>query len=364
MKIERKQVTVRDLTQGYVNNDEEGVVGYGGLLNIRPKYQREYVYNEKQRNLVMDTLQKNLPLNLMYWVKNDDGSYEVLDGQQRSISICDYVHGEYSINFRYFHNLNGDEQKQILDYPLMVFEIEGSDTAKLEWFKIVNIAGVKLADQELRNAVYTGPWLSDAKKRFSKSGGAAHERGGSDYLKGSAIRQDYLEAVLSWAAHAQELEIEDIMARHQNDEDAIALWDYYIRVINWVEATFTTIRSEMKGVPWGILYNDYGTITYHSGQTEARIKELLMDDDVTKKSGVYQYILSNDEKYLSIRAFTNTMKRGAYERQDGICPMCEEHFEFKDMHGDHHVPWSQGGKTSSDNCRMLCRECNFSKGNR
>lgn len=364
MEILPKAVTVRDLVKNYANNDEEGVVGYDGLLNIRPKYQREYVYNAKQRDAVLDTVKRGLPLNIMYWAKNDDDTYEVLDGQQRTISICDYVNGAFSINFQYFHNLNNDEKNQILDYELMVFEIQGSDTEKLEWFQIVNIAGVKLTDQELRNAVYTGTWLTSAKAYFSKKNGPAYNRGGKDYLRGAPERQDYLEAVLSWAADIDDKKIEDVMAEHQHDADAVSLWDYYVRVINWIEATFTVQRSEMKGVNWGALYNKYGHEHFHSGQTEARIKELLMDDDVTKKSGVYAYVLSDEEKHLSIRAFTPAMKRGAYERQNGRCGMCDKEFELKDMHGDHRIPWSRGGKTTAENCEMLCRDCNLAKGNR
>lgn len=361
MRIQPKQVTIRELVKNYANNDEEGVVGYNGLLNIRPKYQREYVYNEKQRDAVLGTVQRNLPLNVMYWVKNDDGTYEVLDGQQRTISICDYINGSFSIDFRYFHNLNTDEQNQILDYGLMVYEIEGTDTQKLEWFKIVNIAGVKLTDQELRNAVYTGEWLTDAKRYFSKTGGAAYNRGGKEYLRGTPNRQDYLETVLKWKASNEGLAIEDIMARHQHDKDATPLWTYYLEVISWVERTFTNYRSEMKGLDWGHLYKEYQGTKLHTGDLEERIKTLMIDDDVTKKAGIYEYVLSGNEKHLSIRAFTPAMKRGAYEAQGGLCNMCGEPFELKEMHGDHKTPWSKGGKTVVENCQMLCRDCNLSK---
>ncbi len=197
MKIELKEIAIRDVTNGYVNNNEEGVVGYDGKLNIRPKYQREFVYKDKQRDAVIETIKKDFPLNVMYWVKNEDDTYEVLDGQQRTISICEYVAGKFSLNFQYFHNLEKTEQDQILDYKLMVYFCEGNDKEKLDWFETINIAGEKLTDQELKNAIYTGTWLTEAKKYFSKSGCPAYSIA-SNYLKGSSIRQEYLETAISW----------------------------------------------------------------------------------------------------------------------------------------------------------------------
>src|ERR1035437_7039186 len=197
MKIELEEITVREVSEGYINDEEEGVVGYGGKLNIRPKYQREFVYKDKQRDAVIETVIKKFPLNVMYWVKNEDGTYEVMDGQQRTISICEYIAGNFSINHLYFHNLQTDEREQILDYNLMVYFCEGTDKEKLDWFKTINIAGEKLYDQALRNAIYTGTWLTDAKRHFSKTNCAAHGLA-SDYLKGSAIRQDYLETAIGW----------------------------------------------------------------------------------------------------------------------------------------------------------------------
>ena len=197
MKIQLKEITVREVANKYINNEEEGVVGYNGNLNIRPKYQREFVYKDKQRDAVIETVRKNFPLNVMYWAKNEDGTFEVMDGQQRTISICEYVSGKFSLNFQYFHNLEEVEKEQILDYRLMIYFCEGNDKEKLDWFKTINIAGEKLTDQELRNAIYTGTWLTDAKRHFSKSGGPAYNIG-SDYLNGSPIRQDYLETTIDW----------------------------------------------------------------------------------------------------------------------------------------------------------------------
>ena len=197
MKIELNEITVRDVAEKYVDNDEEGVVGYNGKLNIRPKYQREFVYDDKKRNAVIDTIRKEFPLNVMYWVKNEDGTFEVLDGQQRTISFCQYVNGDFSVDNRAFHNLTNTEKEQILNYKLMIYFCEGNDKEKLDWFKIINIAGEKLYDQELRNAVYTGTWLTSAKSTFSKSNCAAYLLS-KDYAKGTPIRPEILQTAMSW----------------------------------------------------------------------------------------------------------------------------------------------------------------------
>jgi len=246
MKIELREVTIREVVADYLNNQEDGVVGYGGRLNIRPKYQREFVYGDKQRNSVIETVRKDFPLNVMYWVKNADDSYEVLDGQQRTISICEYVAGNFSLDFQYFHNLEDTEREQILDYKLMVYFCEGNDKEKLDWFKTINIAGEKLTDQELRNAMYTGTWLTDAKRYFSRTGCTAYGLG-SDYLNGSPIRQDYLETAISWINNEK---IEEYMSKNQHNPNANELWLYFQSVINWTRATFPNYRKEMKGVAW------------------------------------------------------------------------------------------------------------------
>ena len=196
MKIELHELTIREISENYIDNEENGVIGYNGKLNIRPKYQREFVYDIKKRNAVIETIIKNYPLNVMYWVKNSENDFEVLDGQQRTISFCQYVNGEFSLNGRAFHNLTLTEQKQILDYKVMVYFCEGNDREKLDWFEIINIAGEKLTDQELRNAIYPGPWLSDAKLKFSKSNCAAFLKG-HKYMNGTPLRQEYLETVVN-----------------------------------------------------------------------------------------------------------------------------------------------------------------------
>lgn len=357
MNIELKEISVRELTNGYEDNNEDGVIGYGGLLDIRPPYQREFIYKDKQREAVIDTILKNYPLNVMYWAVREDGGFEVIDGQQRTISICQFINGDFAFMFRYFHNLQKDEQEKILNYKLMIYLCEGTDSEKLEWFRTINIAGEKLTEQELRNAVYSGSWVSDAKRYFSKNGCPAYSLG-SDYMNGSPIRQDYLESVIDWISKGN---IEIYMSNNQHEPNANELWLYFQSVINWIKAIFPKYRKEMKGVNWGYLYNEYKDLKVDSKKLEERISQLMMDDDITNKKGIYQYLLGGKEKFLNIRAFTDNQKRESYERQKGICVECKEHFDIKEMEADHITPWHEGGKTSSYNCQMLCKEDNRRK---
>lgn len=361
MKIELKEITVREVAENYVDNAEEGVIGYNSKLNIRPKYQREFVYDTKKRDAVIDTIRKDFPLNVMYWVVNDDGTYEVLDGQQRTISFCQYVKGDFSVNIdghtKTFHNLTDTEKEQILGYKMMVYFCEGNDKEKLDWFKIINIAGEKLTEQELRNAVYTGTWLSDAKLKFSKSNCAAYNLA-KDYVNGSPIRQEILQTAISWISSGN---IEEYMSIHQHDPNANELWMYFRNAIEWVQLIFTTYRKEMKGLDWGGLYDKFKAEVFDTIQLEQEIQVLMMDDDVTNNKGIYPYSLTHNEKYLSIRAFTENQKRAAYEQQGGICSKCGKHFELKEMETDHITPWNKGGKTNPENCQMLCLEDNRRK---
>jgi len=314
--------------------------------------------------LVFETIWKNFPLNVMYWAKNTDGTFEVLDGQQRTISVCEYVIGKFSINidgnpllFKTLLSSMPNKAEAILNYKLMIYFCEGTEEEKLDWFKIINIAGEKLTDQELRNAVYTGEWLTDAKSKFSKTNCAA-SLVAKDYVSGSPIRQEILETALDWISNGK---INDYMAAHQHDSNASELWQYFQDVIHWLESRFTVKRREMKGLPWGDYYNRFKNKPLDAAALETEIKKLMQDDDVTKKSGIYEYVLSRQERCLNIRAFTDTMKREVYERQNGICPLCKQHFEIGQMEADHITPWHEGGKTNTENCQMLCRECNRRK---
>ncbi len=356
MDIDLNNITVRELVEGYQDNQEAGVIGFNGRLNIRPPFQREFVYNDKQREAVIDTITRDFPLNTMYWAVTPDG-FEIIDGQQRTISICQYVDGVFSYKDRYFHNLQQDEKKTILDYELTVYQCQGTDSEKLDWFRTINIAGEKLTEQELRNAVYAGTWTADAKRYFSKTQCAAWQLA-DKYMTGSPIRQDYLETAIFWI---NEGDIEGYMAKHQHDKNANPLWLYFQAVISWVNAIFPKYRREMKGIDWGLLFNAHKDENLDPATLEAETARLMADDEVTKKRGVYGYLLTRNEKHLSIRSFTDSNKRTLYERQKGICTACKKHFEIDQMEADHLTPWAQGGKTELDNGRMLCRDCNRRK---
>lgn len=363
MKIELHKIKIEAVASGYVANSEDNsVVGYGGKLNIRPKYQREFVYKDKQRDAVINTIMQNFPLNVLYWCDNKDDTFEVLDGQQRTISICEYISNNFSINNLYFNNLTKTEQQKILNYELMVYICDGNDKEKLDWFKIINIAGEKLSDQELRNAIYTGEWLADAKKYFSKNGCTAYKIA-EKLLNGSAIRQDYLETAIKWLSGDKD-RIEEYMSKNQHNSNSNELWLYFQNVINWVNVIFSKYRKEMKGIDWGFYYNKFKDKNFDAKKLEKQIEKLIKDDDITKKSGIYEYLIDGQEKHLSIRSFSDNMKREAYERQVGICAKCNKHFELNEMEADHITPWSKGGKTNVDNCQMLCEHCNRKKSNK
>lgn len=364
MKIEQRKVTVREIAEGYFDDAEEGVVGYDERLDIRPRYQREFVYDDAQRNSVINTIMKGLPLNVMYWVVTGDDAYELMDGQQRTISFCRYVDGAFSVDDKYFDNLPSDQRKAFLDYELFIYVCDGTDSEKLEWFNIINIAGEKLTNQELRNAVYAGSWTGDAKRYFSKTGCVAKKMAG-DYLRGKPIRQEYLETAISWAASAEGKTIEGYMAEHQHDPTAVGLWNYFRSVIEWAQAIFPEYRREMKGLPWGLFYNEHGgRADLDPRHLEMEVQRLMGDEDVTKKNGIYEYLLTGDERKLSIRKFDRRDALAAYERQGHKCAICGQEFEFGEMQADHIKPWSKGGRTVPGNCQMTCADCNLRKGAR
>ena len=361
MEIKLHEITIRQVVENYIDNDEEGILGYNGRLNIRPKYQRNFVYEPKERNAVINTILKGFPLNVMYWFVNGNDTYELMDGQQRTVSFCQYVNNEFSIIVdgmpKSFNNLTTVEKERILDYKLLIYFCNGNETEKLDWFRVVNIAGLELKPQEMRNAVYTGTWLTHAKSIFSKNNCAAYLLS-REYVKAEVNRQGLLEIALKWISNGK---IEKYMSDHQHDPNANELWTYFRNVINWVQLTFPHYRNEMKGIDWGGLYDKYKNELFDTALLEQEIKELMIDDDVTNKKGIYSYILTRNEKYLNIRAFTDRQKREAFERQGGICSKCGKSFTLKEMEADHITPWCQGGKTISENCQMLCVDCNRRK---
>lgn len=369
MEITLKKIKIKDIVDGYVDNGEIGVVGYGGNLNIRPPYQREFVYEDKQRDAVIDSILKGYPLNVMYWAKNEDGTYEVLDGQQRTLSFCKYVKElKFSVRDnngtpRKFTNLTDAEQKKILDYELYIYICDGSDKERLEWFTIINIAGTQLSEQELLNINYTGTWLSDAKLHFSKENCPAinrmcHTQGDikTKLVDKKAIRQEILELALTWIAGGKD-KIADYMAEHQHDSNANELWDYFCNIMDWVKTTFPKYYSEMKGLDWGRLYRMYSDNTYDIEYLQKRIEELRLDEEVSNNKDIYEYVLSGEENksLLSLRQFTPKEREKMWKMQGGFCPISKEKCDIKDMDAHHIDAWENHGKTELSNGVMLSK---------
>ena len=371
MTIKQISVTVGEITKDYVNNDEQGVRGYKGLPDIRPPYQREFIYNEKEQQAVITTVLNGYPLNIMYWVKrNDDAEcpYEVMDGQQRTLSLCEYVAGKFAYDFKNFFNQPADIQKKILDYKLTVYVCEGEESEKLEWFKTINIAGKSLNEQEIRNAVYAGPFVSDAKKHFSKTNCAAY-RLGKDLVNGSPIRQEFFKKALDWmAAHetryGKPQTIVGYMSEHQHDLNAGPLWTYFQSVLHWTMDTFNMkkFKKIMKGLDWAKFYDEYHEKSLDIKDMEQRIVDCLSDDEIQKPQGIIPYVLTGEERYLDLRAFPEKIKLAVWEQQGHKCTLCGKEFDIEFMEADHITPWCDGGRTVLENCQVLCRECNRRKG--
>ena len=291
----------------------------------------------------------------------------MIDGQQRTLSICGFYTHDFHIvdsdgKTRYFSSLTDEDKNKFLDYELTVYFCEGTDKEKLDWFRVINIAGEKLLDQELLNAVYAGPFVTDARRHFSKNGCPAYKMG-ADFLNGNAIEQTYLETILKWSARHDGVEsIDKYMALHQFDPNANKLWAYFVSIITWIRSTFTKYRREMKGLDWGAMYDEFGENVYNTATLEKQIHDLMEDDEIMKKSGIYRYVLSGDLRDLSFRTFDKKQKREAYERQQGICIHCGKYFELEEMEADHITPWKEGGTTVAENCQMLCKNCNRVKG--
>lgn len=366
MNIEPKKIKIADLIDGYSNDPDTGVKGYGGKLDIRPPYQREFRYNTKLQQAVIETILNGYPLNIMYWSVDNDGNFEMIDGQQRTLSICGFRFHDFNIekgnDTFYFSTLTDEEKQKFLEYEITVYICDGSAREKLDWFEVINTAGERLLEQERLNAVYTGPFVSDARRHFSKNGCPAYKLG-ADYLTGNAITQEYLATILKWAARHDGIDkVDEYMALHQFDPNANKLWAYFVAIITWVRSTFPKYRREMKGLDWGAMYDEFGENTYDTAALEKQIHDLMEDDEIMKKAGIYRYVLSGDLRDLSFRAFDKKQKREAYERQKGICAHCGKHFELEEMEADHITPWKEGGTTVADNCQMLCRNCNRIKG--
>ena len=332
--------------------DARGGVIMPGLINAHT-----HIYSALARGLSIDGY-------------NPTSFYEVLDGQQRTLSVMQYLKHQYPITLDgkkyYWDALPDDSYDAIMNYEFMVYICEGKESEKLEWFRVVNIAGAKLTEQELRNSVYTGAWLSDAKRYFSKRNCAAKLLS-DKYITGDPNRQELLEKALRGICEYQGIsEITEYMARYKSDADADELWQYFQDVIHWVEKIFPKYFLDMKGLDWCHLYNEYHNFAYNSSVMAAEVKRLHEDEDVQKPKGIYEFLLCRDTdpfagRLLNLRAFDKRDKLAAYSRQNGICPICGEHFAFEEMEGDHIKPWSKGGQTTPDNCQMLCKACNGKK---
>lgn len=373
LTIEEKKVTVGEIVKGYINNDDQGIRGYNGLLDIRPPYQREFIYNEQEQQAVITTVLNGYPLNIMYWVKrNEDAEcpYEVMDGQQRTLSLCEYVAGKFAYDYMNFFNLSADVQKKILNYELTIYVCEGEESEKLEWFKTINIAGKPLNEQEIRNAVYAGPFVSDAKRYFSKTNCAAY-RLGKDLVNGSPIRQDFFKKALEWMADhetrkGKQQSAVGYMSVHQHDLNAMPIWTYFQTVLRWAMDTFNMkkFKKIMKGLDWACFYDEYHEKALDIKAIEIQISELMGDDEIQKPQGIIPYVLTGSERYLDLRVFSDKIKLAIWEKQNHKCAICGKELDYEFMEGDHIIPWCDGGRTTIENCQMLCRNCNRTKGGR
>lgn len=384
-------MTVARLVSGYsdttrtVNQEDSSdpgrITGLGGKLNIRPPYQRNFVYEGDDLHAVLRTVSNGHPLGVMYWMKNADGGYEVLDGQQRIISIAQFVAEQrfacgglfnYAKDeLKTFGSLAAAEQKALMNYQLLVYVCEGEDREREEWFKTINIKGKELSDQERRNAIYYGSWLDDAKERFSWNNCPGYRKGNRYIGKSVKVnRQGYLQKAIEWAAlgdgrgdHGGEAALTDYMARHRNDKDAAALWDDFCRVIDWAETVFPDYQPAMQGADWGRLHHEHkdGKHEANAAKYQRRIGKLMADEDVSNKAGIYEYILTGHDRHLSIRAFTAADRQAAFARQNKKCKACKKPFALNKLQADHIKPWSEGGPTILDNCQLLCAECHADK---
>lgn len=379
--------TVQDLCQGFVYNEYEGkgLFGLNGRLTIQPEYQRHYIYNEGNRDVaVIDSLLKEYPLGLIYFNKTNDGQLEVLDGQQRITSFGRFVTGKLAIIYNgreeYFSGLPQEKQELILNSKLVIFVCEGKEEEIKEWFETINIQGVPLNKQELRNAIYSGPFVNAAKAVFSNSQNSNIQKW-SHYIKGDVKRQDFLEKALEWISSAQGLTIEGYMSKHRHNTSISELGCYFNSVIGWVSGLFE-MTDNMVGLEWGRLYEAYHTKPYDRAKLNAKAKELLSDSSIGKRSNIYEYLLGGEEhpELLQIRIFEDSTKKVAYQRQtekakaEGVsnCPLCAvgnnsnktRIYKLSEMDADHVTAWSRGGKTTLENCEMLCKTHNRAKGNK
>jgi 5-methylcytosine-specific restriction endonuclease McrA len=388
MRTSLKQYTVKEISVGFVYNQLEGKGLYGldGMLTIQPEYQRNYIYADGKRDVaVITSLLKGYPLGLIYFNKPTAHTLEVLDGQQRITSFGRFITGKFAIKDengmeQYFSGLAKDKQEKILDSEILVYECEGTETEIKEWFRTINTVGVELNDQELLNAVYSGSFTTLGKAEFSSSQNANTAKWGS-YVSGSALRQDYWERALEWVSKGKD-NIGGYMSGHRNDNQINEVKTYFNTVIDWASSVFKDVESEMRGLEWGRLYEQYHSRPYSLDEVSNKVQALYADGYVKNRKGIFEFVLggSTDTKLLNIRIFDKPVAQSAYKKQTSEaeaagksnCAFCAlgheanqaKLWKFEEMDADHVSPWSKGGKTSAENCQMLCRTHNRSKGNR
>lgn len=388
MKTTLNQYRVRDICEGFVYNELEakGLFGLSGRLTIQPEYQRAFIYAKENREAsVIDSLLKSYPLGLFYFNKVNENALEVLDGQQRITSIGRFISDKFAIKDengmeQYFSGLAADKRERILDSVLLVYECEGTESEIKSWFKIINIKGIPLNDQELLNAVYSGPFVTKGKEEFSNSQNSNIHKW-SAFVSGSAHRQDYWERSLEWVSKGKE-GIDEYMSKHRFDTNITEVKNYFNSVIDWTSSVFTDVENEMRGLEWGRLYENYHKQAYDPKVVSQKVQSLYVDPFVTNKKGIFEFVLGGeaDLKLLEIRVFNNATKLTAYKQQTEIaksknlsnCPICasgnqvnkSKIWSIDDMDADHISAWSKGGKSNSDNCEVLCKSHNRAKGNK
>ena len=382
----RTDITVKDICEGFVYNELEGkgLFGLSGKLTIQPEYQRNYIYADGRKDVaVIESILKKYPLGLIYFNKINDNNLEVLDGQQRITSIGRYVANKFAIKDengmeQYFSGIAKSKQNLILKTPLLIYECEGTEPEIKNWFRTINIVGVPLNNQEINNAVFSGPFVTLAKEEFSNSQNSNTHKW-SAYISGSANRQDFLERALEWVSKE---DVVPYMSLHRNDNNITELKNYFTSVIDWVSSVFKDVESEMKGLKWGELYETYRKQPYDPQKVLEQLKELYADPYVKNRKGVFEYILGGlaDTKLLDVRVFDEATKKSVYSKQTqeaeknetSNCPLCaignnsnkNRIYKLKDMDADHVAAWSKGGKTDISNCEMLCKTHNRAKGNK
>ncbi|MBQ3025395.1 MAG: DUF262 domain-containing protein [Spirochaetaceae bacterium] len=381
----KTDITINDICKGFTYNELEGkgLYGLSGKLTIQPEYQRNYIYADGIRDVaVIESILKGYPLGILYFVKTGEDTFEVLDGQQRITSFGRYVIGKFAVKIdgmeNYFSGLNEDLQQKILDTKLLIYECEGTETEIKEWFKTINIAGIPLNEQELLNAIYSGKFVTEAKREFSNSQNSNVQKWKA-YVKGDVKRQDFLSCALDWVSKGEK---EKYMSEHRNSDNINELKTYFTTVIDWISGVFKSVEKEMCGLKWGELYEKYGKHPYNPDEVDKKLKELYADGSVKKRSGIFEYILGGciDTKLLEIRVFEDRDKRIVYENQTKLanenqlsnCPLCAisdnvnktRIWKLSEMDADHVTAWSKGGATDISNCQMLCITHNRAKGNK